>query len=454
MRNKRLFYLLMIICVPVLLFSQQLHVIPNGVLNRDDRAQVSGNYVRVRTGPTLEHRILTKVNKDTEVTILERGETVEHISDMQNYWYRIRIEESGLEGWMFGQYLRKILETPQIPSQSTGIQPIPLPAETPRVMLQEIGTLDHGPSICATGDLDQNGKEEIILVSTEKQGRGFTLTGYERSQKSFTKIYSVNVHTTSIEKLHIFSDPSFSSPVVVASGGGYSYFYAYEKTKSMLRLVYKLNSSLVTVGKLDGNSPFLIWAAENRIPDNDGTITFQINSEKMEFSSGRIKLEHHLTYEKPLPVKKLISFDLDGDKKDEIIAEIGGKDAGGGIAILSERAHTLVRVLNTGLNINNRSQFVSMWGVRSAEKSNLVIYSTDPAKGSDAATDFGFIWTAMENGLLHVNAFHPVNKMLDDINNNRSVILFGSGMKEYPFLVLDYEQDTGRYSVKEVVLNM
>jgi len=261
------------------------------------------------------------------------------------------------------------------------------------------------------------------------------------------------VRTTSIDKLQIFSDPSFAAPVVVASGSDYSYFYTYESTKSMLRLVYKLNSAMVTIGRLDGNGPYLIWARENRVPDNDDTVTFQVHSEKMEFSSGRIKLGQPLTYEKPLPLKKLISFDLDGDKKDEIIAEIGGKDAGGGIVALAVRANTLVRVLTTGLNINSRSQFFSMWGVKSAGKPKLVIYSTDPTKGSDAATDFGFIWAVMENGLLHVTTFHPVNKMLDDVNNNRTVILFGNGIKEYPFLVLDYEQETSRYSVKEVILN-
>jgi hypothetical protein len=453
MRNKRFFYLAVVVCVPVLLFAQQLHVIPNGVLNKDDRAQVSGDYVRVRSGPTLEHRILTKVNKETEVTILERGETVETISDMQNYWYRIRIEESGLEGWMYGQYLQKVQDTTQKQSPDVSIEPIPLHRDAPSIVLKELGTLDHGPSVCATGDLDQNGKEEIILVSTEKQEKGCTLTGYEVSQKSLKKIYSVNVRTPSINKLQIFSDPSFTAPVIVASGTDYSYFYTYESTRSMLRLVYKLNSSLVTIGRLDGNVQYLVWAHENRIPDNDGTVTFQVHSEKMDFSSGRIKLGHPITYEKPLPVKKLISFDLDGDKKDEIIAEIGGKDAGGGIAVLAVRENTLVRVLNTGLNIYNHSQFFSMWGVRNAEKPKLVIYSTDPTKGNDASTDFGFIWTALENGQLHVNTFHPVNKMLDDVNNDRTVLLFGNGMNEYPFLVLDYEQESSRYSVKEVILN-
>ncbi len=453
MRKRLLSLLALFICVPVLLFSQQLHVIPNGILDADTRAEVNGDYVRVRSGPTLEHRILTKVNKKTEVTILERGEDVETISDMQNYWYRIRIEESGLEGWMYGQFLTIKEREPQNASTNVSIEPISIREDEPSIVLKELGILEHGHSICATGDLDQNGKEEIIMVGTQNQGRQSTLTGYEVSQKSFTKIYTTKVRNPSIEKLQIITDPSFAAPIVVASGASYSYFYTYEPTRGMLRLVYKSNCALLTIGRLDGSGPYLVSAHANRNADNDGTVTYQIHVEKMEFSSGRIKLEQPLTYEKPLPVKKLISFDLDGDNKDEIIAEIGGKDAGGGIAVLALRANRLVRVINTGLNIYNHSRFFSMWGVRTGEKPKLVIYSTDPSKGSDAATDFGFIWTSMENGRLQVNSFHPINKMLDDVNNDRTVILFGNGMKEYPFLVLDYERDSSRYSVKEVILD-
>jgi uncharacterized protein YgiM (DUF1202 family) len=82
--------------------AQELVVLPGGVLQEDDSAEVTGDYVRVRTGPTLEYRILTKVNRGTPVTVLERDEQLVSINDMKNYWYKIRLDKSGIEGWMFG----------------------------------------------------------------------------------------------------------------------------------------------------------------------------------------------------------------------------------------------------------------------------------------------------------------------------------------------------------------
>ena len=112
--------------------AQELVVLPGGVLQEDDSAEVTGDYVRVRTGPTLEHRILTKVNRGTPVTIIERNEQLVSIKDMNNYWYRVRLDKSGIEGWMFGYFLRKKEE--QAPKENAAIptieEPIPFKKET------------------------------------------------------------------------------------------------------------------------------------------------------------------------------------------------------------------------------------------------------------------------------------------------------------------------------------
>jgi len=55
---------------------------------------VTGSYVNVRSEAGLSGRIITQLNKNTTVTVL----------DNQNGWYKIKLSD-GREGWIYGEYL-------------------------------------------------------------------------------------------------------------------------------------------------------------------------------------------------------------------------------------------------------------------------------------------------------------------------------------------------------------
>jgi len=438
---------LLIIFIPFLLYSQELTVIPNGILEKGDNAYVTGDYVRVRSGPSLKNRIITKVNKGTAVTVLKRGERVEKIGSMKNYWYQIKIEEKDLEGWMYGNFLKKRDEKPL----KTVSLPSPSETASSEIALKEIGTIARDAFLPVSGDLNQNGITEIILLKKEARDRYCTAFGYEPSSKGFSEIYSIKLRNTSINNIKIFTHPDFDLPIIIASGSNFSYLYSYDGKKNLPRLVYKINTPLVSFGMLDGKNPYLVYLRKNKIIDNDGTITYYITAEKIESVRGRIHLSDKVEYPKPLPVKKLIVFDIDNDKKAEIISEIGGKEFGGGITVLNYDAGGLKRLINTGINTYNDNQFLYMWGINIGKKPKLVIYSTDPSSNNVNA-DFGFIFASMHDKNLIIESFYPVNKMLDDINNEREVVLYKTDDTSLPFIMMDFNQDSKKYTVKKTVL--
>ena len=215
------------ILIPVLLFSQELTIIPNGLIRNGEHALVTGNYVRVRSGPTLEHRILTKMNKDSVVTVIERGENLEEINKMKNYWYKIKIEKSNVEGWMFGHYLTRKGEMPK----ETQVENVSTP---PQIVLEEIGTIKQGPSLIATGDLNQDGIPEIVFLNKEKEAGHFYLVGYEPATQGYSERYSIRLRNTSINRIEVFNLPELENPLLVANGKNFSYFYTYDGEKNMV----------------------------------------------------------------------------------------------------------------------------------------------------------------------------------------------------------------------------
>jgi hypothetical protein len=450
---KRLIYT-SIFFIPLFLYSQDLIVLPNGVLEVGVKAIVTGDHVRVRSGPSLEHRILIKVNEDTTVSVLERGDSIENIGDMSNYWYKITIESSGLEGWMYGNFLKKNEEKPET-EKTLNLEPVTLHAEkgSPRILLKEIGTISQDISIPTSGDLDFNGIPEIILLNKEQQGGYHSLTGYEPSTEGFSKKYSVRLRNKAVSKIKVFTHPEFEKPLIVAMGNNFSYFYNYDTERNILRLIYKLGAPLSAIGMLDGQNPYIVYLEKNKTLDKDGTVTYFIKAVRIESTRGRIQLNEKVAYPKPLPVKKLLVFDLNNDTLDEIIVEIGGNDFGGGITVLSYDENSIKRDLNSGLNTYNKNKFLCMWGVKQNGTPQLVFYSTDPSNSNDVNTDFGFIWTSLNSNLLHVESFHPVNKMLDDMNNDRTIIFYDGAEQQLPFLFLDFNRDLKQYAVKNVYLD-
>jgi len=449
-----------------LLFAQEITVIPDGVLEAGDSALVTGDYVRVRSGPSLEHRILIKVNKGTRVSILARDQKIEKIGEMENYWYQIRISDTGLEGWMYGNFLEK--NVPEVTEDTLTVESLPISPPSIKdqggkvqISLKEIGSIAQGESIAISGDLNRNGISEILLLH-KGEGRGhYSASGYEPTGGGFNEIYKIRFRNTSINNLEIFNHPSFAQPIIAAMGDNFTYLYNFDEKRHQLRLLYKLNTPLAACGELDGTNPYIVYLKKNKVTDNDGTVTYYIQGERIEYSGGRIRLAGRIEYEKPLPIKKLLIYNLDSDKGAEIIAEIGGTQFGGGVTVLKQSEGGLKRITNSGIPTFNNSPFVQMWGIERNGKPILCIYSTDPSRNSEVNTDFGFISAALQGSTIIVEEFNPVNRRLDEVNNGRQVIYFQNGDRGFPFLFLDFSresdrgsgQDTDLYTVRKVILD-
>jgi hypothetical protein len=442
-------------------WAQEIVVLPGGVLEQDDRAEVKGDYVRVRTGPSLEHRILTKVNHGTPVTIISRDENLVSIGEMKNYWYRIRLDKSGIEGWMFGHFLGKresplMQEEKGVQKTTTLDEPISfeknasLGPELP--LFDDGGTIAQPESLTTSGDLNGNGIEEIIFLSGGERGRSYTLTGYEPSQEgtekhSFRETYRLDVRASGVHSFKVFSGEWLDFPLLVVNAAPFSQIYRVDEQRNILRFMYKTDSPLLSVGSLNGVDRHLIYLKRNRVQDNDGTITYFIHAASFDTSRGRFTTADRISYPQPLPVKKLVTSDLDSDGKSEIVCEIGGGNNGGGIVVLHLGEKGLERIVNTGFITYKDEQFHGMWGGNVNHEKRLVLYTTDPYGGKDATSSFGFLTASLNERGLNAERFYPVNKLLDDVNNYRVPLLMDNGEEELPFMLMDFNDERTQYQV-------
>jgi hypothetical protein len=432
--------------------SAEVTVLPNGILNPGDEVFVTGDHVRVRKGPGLEHEILTKVNKNTQASVLERDEAFSEIQGMKNYWYRIKLQKSGIEGWMYGYFLLKRKEK-QASAPVINKLPSPPPAPQPeRMTLSSIGTIKEASSLVSSGDLNKNGLSEIMFVVDEENGRYKSLVGYEKQKDRYEEAYRIKLMSSTVENVSVFSHPGLDASLVSVCAGGYCSLYSYQQERNILSLVYKLQSEILAMGSFDGKDTWIVSLRKNRVTDNDGTETFYIEASRIEMNRERIQLREKIDYPRPLPVKKVTVFDLDGDNKDEIVCEIGGKLSGGGITVLKLKNEKLTRLLNSGVNTYQDGQFFGMWGMKNGADARLVLYTTEPDSSSDANTSFGFLTVYFDGARLVQEEFFPVGPMLDDVNNTRKVLACPDGGGALPFIVLDYDQDSATHTVKAPVL--
>lgn len=61
--------------------------------------------VRLRKEPRTKSKVLKRIQAGTLVKIIDRGDRKVAISNMYSYWYKVKLI-SGLEGWVYGFYLR------------------------------------------------------------------------------------------------------------------------------------------------------------------------------------------------------------------------------------------------------------------------------------------------------------------------------------------------------------
>jgi hypothetical protein len=421
-------------------------VLPNGVLQNGETATVTGDYVRIRTGPTLHYRILTKVNKGTVATILERSASVVEINGMKNYWYRIKLENKDIEGWMFGAYLKK----KEVKIEITATEPVkkPEPKVKNKIDLIPLGVIQENDSLITTGDLNTNGITEIIFVNREEKGRYSNLIGYEKQGGAYNEVYRTKIMGAVVDTVQVFGLDNHEFPLLSVSGGGFTNLYSYHNDRNTLSLLYKLPTPLLAIGNLNGKQSYLISLRKNGVLDNDGTQTYFINVSRLEINRGRIFLKDKIEYVKPFPIKKLEAFDLDNDGSDEIICEIGGGNFGGGIIILKLSGDKITKVLNSGINTYKDSQFMGMWGAHVGSSAKLILYTSDPSAKDDVNTEFGFLIASYDGTHITQEQFYPLNPMLDDTNNTRKVLPYNDENTHLPLVVLDYNRDEKKYILK------
>lgn len=66
-----------------------------------ERVRVDGSRVNLRAGPDLSAERITAFDRDTRLTVLERGET----------WTQVENPETGQTGWMHGDYLKTVTKS-------------------------------------------------------------------------------------------------------------------------------------------------------------------------------------------------------------------------------------------------------------------------------------------------------------------------------------------------------
>jgi uncharacterized protein YgiM (DUF1202 family) len=454
-----------------------------------DRATVTGDDVRLRSGPSLQHRILGFVNSGDAVTVLERGADPADVGGRKDYWYRVRADGVGMEGWMFGRFLEKrqvlVVATtepgdglpgadgPGTPSgRGKGVEPpgrgtdergqredspegsSPEGAalagasfiDSP-VRFREIAVIDHPRSFGVSGDLNRNGRTELVLVSEAGRGR-YRLAGFEPAdgEAGFRQVYTETLSGREVRGVSALTTPSGEAFLAV-EGELYSTLYRYDERRGGFIRVRTFDSPLLAAGSLDGTGRYIVHLQQNRSPENDGTVTYTVTASKMEATGGKIRVLDSVSYTYPLPVKKLVVFDLDGDGGDEIVCEIGGKDRGGGVVVLRLEDQALSRIEHTGVATVQDRPFTRMWGVTLNGTPSLVLYTTDPAKGDDLGAEVGFLSATFEQERVRLRRFRPVNKLLDEANNERIVLHYPTDTEQVPFIVLD-RRSAGGYSVK------
>jgi hypothetical protein len=264
-------------------------------------------------------------------------------------------------------------------------------------------------------------------------------------------VYRIELSSTDVHSMEVFSGEWLDYPLIVANGHTFSHVYTLDEGRHSLKFMFKTDSPLISMGSLDGKLKHIIYLKRNRIPDNDGTITYHVHAASFTLDRGRLSIQDRISYAHPLPVKKMVIYDLNGDNRAEIVCEIGGMEKGGGIVILGLGEEGLERTVNSGIVTYKDSQFIRMWGTTVQNNPRLVIYTTDPENGNDAGTSFGFLLAKLKGKDLLMDRFYPVNKLLDDANNYREPLVVGDDDRELPFLVMDYDENKTRYELKRPI---
>jgi len=257
MGNKQRFYRLFIITflfivISISGFPQELTIIANGVLRKGIEAVVTGNHVRVRTGPTLNSKIITKVNRGTEVYILERDDKLTKIGKYTNYWYKIKLKSTGKTGWIYGAFLKpqshEKKEKIIIPKRNISKKKLPI-QDNEHLGFIETGKIENPvySNHIISGDLNLNGKQEIIIAqpsNSRKNSGRYIIVGYESTgafdsssnSNLYEEIYRFPLGSSNLKDISIINNKDISFPILVVTYEKFSQMYTYNAKRKNLRI--------------------------------------------------------------------------------------------------------------------------------------------------------------------------------------------------------------------------
>ena len=302
--------------------------------------------------------------------------------------------------------------------------------------------------------LNSNGKNEIIIAqpnANKKSGR-YMITGYELNDNFYNKVYSLPIISRNIKEISLINNKDIPFPILVVTDERFSQLYTFDSKRKILTAKYRLNSKHIAIARGSNKNLFIIYTTQNPITDYDGTITYYITISPISIKGKRFLISgSKIKYNRALPIKKLIAFDINQDGKDEIISEIGGQKHGGGIVILSKDGDYLKQIINTGIITYNSMPFIKMWGTKINNIPALAIYSTNPSNSGNINTEFGLLLFSFTTKTLVTEAFYKVNKMLDDINNYRNIVPIPPNNSGDKFLIIDFNKNNNTYTVNKPI---
>jgi hypothetical protein len=90
----------------ILPFLLLLFLTVNGIFSTEINYFITVDNLRLRENPSDKARIISKINKNTKIEILEKSKKVQNIKGIVAHWVKIKLTAEDKTGFIFGAYLK------------------------------------------------------------------------------------------------------------------------------------------------------------------------------------------------------------------------------------------------------------------------------------------------------------------------------------------------------------
>lgn len=90
----------------IFLFLLLLFLFVNGIFSNEKNYFITVDNLRLRENPSDKARIISKINKNTKIEVLEKSKKVQSIRGIVAHWVKIKLTEEDKTGFIFGAYLK------------------------------------------------------------------------------------------------------------------------------------------------------------------------------------------------------------------------------------------------------------------------------------------------------------------------------------------------------------